>query len=1125
MAISDDQIYRITDIPLASHIWQKLDPERREQWLTRLQQELQEREQAFVDAEAALARAEQAAMNADSQAAFAAAKQQELIDAKQQELLAAEQARSEEMHTKLTLQQQLQETSRRLSEELQQTHQQTIEQELALNKLRAEASRCTSVTEQALALFTVAREQLRAYDNEAEQLRGNYEQELAQWELQAQQLLENAINRANVLAIELQAAEQAADIVRQLTEETDGELQRAADDTAEKERDYHQTIAESKNLLRQYQEQHQADIEAARQKTRAAYEQLTLAQHQAGKNMSLLTLAKKTHQAGTEKLAALREEEKTMAAAFERETDLLAQQVEDTLKASMQEHENYTRLLSTAKQLRKKADNAAQTHQQALQLLELLTAEERELRNAAHTASRLAGDAGQDESGDSVEPSPLLDQIGELLHDTVRNSSQLAEKKLAELNAAKQKAAALSIEAERQQRAAEQALDLAQKAEAAYDQAERQMIAVSEQTEQRYAEAKQRAAEQLQKKRAEIEAAAADLQQLTQNMPQVEQAYEQAKRQLTEVEQTHLAAKEEEQSLLSDYHGELDTLRERRNALDNDRLSALINSRNKRQRLEQALIEKQRQLELALREIDIRREQKTLADLHLRFVQTDNEEKKQAIKAANDSLLAEKQASAAKAARVAAARQGDYDAALLASTRAARLVVEARDKFIEQQEAEAKLRQDVHRLRLNMDRDYAEQMHKAALNTVEREQRAAGYDNAISLGAHQLKLAQKTAAAKRAGVEGAQLCYQRLSCELAELRKLDGEATAAEQLRWHTEEENAHIAAIKERAAAANAATVARIIAEQQAAAAAAAAQRAAEAEAKAAAREQARLAEQQAAEEKQLFRLAAGEILSPEENIALISSGEFAVRIRQLHEIAQNESSRRELRWIDSERAEQMIAQAKEQSSKAAEKKALFDTAHQGIITLNEKLRACEDGYQHAVEQLTAAREQVIAAGDTAAVIEEMLAQAERETQRADDCARPRLTAIRDSLRQQVLDSANYIAAKTAEAAEAGRNSAQFAVQINQLRAELKSSSLLGAELLGDWIFHENVFAKTHADVETVKKESASRRKIAHDAAQRMREAKQAAAAANAGISSESADGEAKSKKYRPQNVWRKKN
>lgn len=969
--------------------------------------------------------------------------------------------------------------------------------QLALEEKRRQNEDAAAKVEHAASSFQEKQQLATALLSEQEeqlQLLRDEQQQAISW-------LEEQVTAAASRVAAAQVEHDAADKTNSLFIRSLGELEQALHEVE----DVLQSQQEELSLLPQQQENEEAALRQQMEQElsilKAAEEEATsvLNEKRAAceKAQSLADLAKSSYLQMEEKAASILQELRQVCTNAEKEAAAIAAQMEKVLHHAIAGRETYATLLAQAKEVDVQANEAIQADINLREQVLHLRLEDHDLRNAALVAANLAADATISRLNADSEMADTMAEMERALITAAEEAKRQSADKEAELAAAEansEQASAFAAQMRQQVRALEQKirqvesdclateqemLDLSNRASAASD------ASTVSPFDSRISELRENydtaAAETIALKKA-ADTAAQNLRLASGEVEKAERAFMDTVYQTRQLHSTYAAniahSRERRRSRIAEIHAKLEMGTE------------------KHTRLQESYLKKQERLAeseniLHIKAETLLTEQKILTEARQTAAAATKEwqEKLTEKQAADTAALQAIQQEAAQAAV-------DYDRLMQDSLQATNETQQALDMLQELEQEQKTLLQRLAEERKSTEKEAATARITAGEACRVAEHAVKNGDNALRISEltvsrikkqHSMLLAALELQKMRQDYHAAQV--ERLESEEAALianehKRLAEEAAAAARAEQHRleaqqrEEEAARRRKEEEKQ---------RMEAEHEAAIIAAEA-------------ETARIAALQAAKEtaaeQAAIRMAAGEILTREENLALVESGTLEQRMQRLQEIAIAEAKAHDFRWIKPAEADALRKEAAQLSDQVEQNGDLFESARITLLDISRQRQELK-AQRHAMGPRWAAQ---ICALYRAEKEYDALQRANLSIQNAQASAGatalPLILKTLKGMQKTLTDCQKTIATcRTALAATEAEISQLHALQQETEKKYQDAGDLL-YELACTWIYQKNRLMKLEAKLVEIDRELRDRNEIRQAAENRFAAARQAAAA-----------------------------
>lgn len=959
----------------------------------------------------------------------------------------------------------------------------------------ADSEKSAALAEAALTLFTEKRELAAAIAAEQAQRHQILHDEYQQIYQHLYETVNQAANDSGVAQLRYKAEQQSLALAEQALAENEQALAAVEEEIAG-----YQASLDDLYRLRQLEaetirDKNNAAIDAAKAHEEQAARESNEKRQARGKAESLDSLAQRSYANAEEKVAQLAEELKRCYAAAENESSDLAQKAEAALRHAMSEREAYMKILAVANSIDAQASKAIEEESELRERVMRLRVEEQDLRNASLAAANLAADATASRMNADGEMQETLSQMEQVLIAAAAESRQQALDKAAELHEAEDANRRAVLFAAKKRQATKEARKMVEDADATCRRAEQVTLELSTAMERRTAtsdahnttiynarQAYDQAVQEATRLKAAADATGNNLRLVKNEMEKADRAFIEAvrtTRQLVSACETEiLAADEQVMSRINNTSTLLEIARQKREKLYSGQQLKKNSVEKCRFNLEQK--EKQR-LEQAERLETVRDESDASLSTH----------KQQLVEvlAADKELLSAAQEEANQ-------RACEYDAALANSVRTANNALLAKANLLSLKQEEKALLETIEAQRQARETEERSLLAQAASRCRHCEDEVNGYHNPLRLAELDIQLANKNCGQLQAALELALMQQQRHQLEAERLEAKEAALVAAEQERLAAETAARNLAQRREAERLQRRQEEALRVKEQEAQRLAAqqeAARLAAE-QAAAALAEQRRREEELA--EQQAIRMAAGEVLSKEDNLALIDRGELRGRIQRVHQIVIDEAEAERLRWISPEEAQRLRSEAEQLDEKARQADLLFTSAQITMDSLGRQYQQ-QRRERYALGPQWAAG---IAALSRAEGEQQALNQAYTEVEaalaRSGAISQPLVVQASESMRQALAASQQSVAAHRVQLRELEGRVAAKDAELQESEAAYRETRDLLHEVASKWIYLERGAISARARISVLDQVTRERQEIKQAAMHRISQAKDAGAA-----------------------------
>jgi len=959
--------------------------------------------------------------------------------------------------------------------------------------LSASQQREREIAEERLAALTVALEQARAQaDQKAQQcevalaaftVQQNLAQQMAD-ELNAQhQLLQDELDRINQQLNETVKAASAkhsiAHIEKEATEVSLVMAEKALAEVAAALAEADVDLERRQDELEQLYRTRQVEEEAIRQRNSEAVaavrqaEEALAAIHKAKldeveKARSLAEISAGALTAGEETLLGLIQELQALYASTQEEARALSDRMETVLKHAFSERQAYTKILAVATNIKEQARQAEEYESQLTERVNILRRESQNLRNAALVAKNLAADATIAKANASKDMFSQVDEMERALIAAADEAEHLSVRKQTDLLEVENALAAVLGTAAKKRQAANEAQKLLTEAAQNCLAAEQEMLDLTTNVEANSGD-HHFASKQIKEKQALYERTVQEVAALREAAAVAGNHLRLMRAEAEQVERDYINAARDTARVVASCEKEALEAEESITARITQSQAMLMIVREKRDKLAQSQAEKQLTVDQCYDLLKLKNELSAAAAEEYHHTKVTAENNFSTLKARIDATIAKDQEGVAVAWSTAEAASREYEQALNRSVQAADRIAGTRSELEESdiQQEELLARQEEQRATARLQAEEAAAEKAAQVRRWQETLRAL--ENPINIAQLDLQVKRKAVCCLHAGREALASRLSRIGQDVAADEQQYQALRAAEAQRRAEEAEALRIAQAKERDRRLREEEAARLAAEQEQRRVAQeleAAHMMAEAEMAALAAEKARREE---AAEAEVVRLAAGQVLTKEDNVALITSGQLKARMKRLEELSREEAQALAQRHISKAEADELAATAKIATAEAKEHLRLFRSAQTTLNSLTIRLQ------EKQAQRKLLGREwaRCIAALDHASFEQDALKKACHETERAGlTTAGTSYKLLNRAMRQlhQALEDNQIIISSCRADLQALQD------KVTCLDAELRRISRgraqaedFLAELAGKWIYKERSAIKASARAEAL--------------------------------------------------------
>lgn len=990
---------------------------------------------------------------------------------------------------------------------------QKMEEELGLERQTAEKelAELNHALEEAVVLsdrYILAREETLAEKNKTNEsaqhiLEKNtaahriLQDELDQISQQVKDALKAAAIRRSVSHIERESAENAVTLAQKALDETNTALDEAESILNQRKQSMDELLAQRSKELQELRSSCEELIAEARSEEQQASKAFINKKQELSKAQSLADLAASTLNTAEENNHRMNAELQSLYQQAEREAQQINSDMEEALKKAVAERNNYTKALSLAENIELEANTASDEEKELENLIGRLNVEVHDLRNAALVAQNLVTDATIAKSNSDPDMAEVLLEMERALAISAEETSMAVDAKEAELAEAEQALHALSGIAQQKQKALATASKLMKEAEQRCLDAERAMFELSVQAENR---SKNKLGQMIANKRAAYEQALRETKELKQALTNAENNLRSVKNESNKVERNMTVSARNAAQAIASSEKIINETEQRFESQIAEARALIEIATDKREKLRTSLTSKKMDMEQCQDQLQLRIETEEEAIRMLDQLSTSAKEQIQSLKKQLEAAIHKDDLIYEEAKKHADAATEQHEAALRESISISDSIISYQEQISNAKQAFEKLLES-HQTKRQAAQNLAEYQEKEKIASCHNlEKRLSNLTSPMGLAELNLQQAKKSCCQMQARQAACSLRLQRLNAELAQLTKERDALTAAEErraaqlaeeqrleatraaeLRAKKEEEE-YQRQLKEQARVAQELEAAHIAAEGVRAREAAAQYRAKE------------------AANAEAILLAAGQFLSPEDNLRIINSGELSDRINAMSELAREEVNRQSVRWLNLDEAANLLASAKQARMSASLQEQMFSAAQ---TTYNGICNDLEDKQQlrkEAGRDLAAAEaakyraeRQKIALAQAVDSVNEVASCMDKET-------RASFSPVLKQLKQVSADNKKMVEDANQEYALAKENIKQTEQNISATEQAVGEARELLNEIANKWIYSAYQAVRLEAEAEVMQCEVADRNEIAELAQKRFEAAKRAAEEAGEG-------------------------
>lgn len=960
-----------------------------------------------------------------------------------------------------------------------------------VEEIRAKADQYILEREEALAEKNKTSEAAQALLEQHTAAHKILSDELNQIDLQLKEALNTAAIRRSVAHIERESAESSVQLAQKTLDETTSALQEAEQILAERQ----QALKELQSNRGQELEETRAICENLIKEARAEEQEASRAfigkKQELNKAQSIAELSSNALAVAEQNTHRMYEEMKSLYQQAEAEAAQINANMEAALKQAVTERNSYTKAVALAEEIEKEATLATAEETKIAELVSRLSIEVHDLRNAAMVARNLVTDATIAKSNSNPDMIGAMTEMERALAISAEENQMSADEKAAELAEAEKKLHSITGLSRQKQQAAEKAAKLLQEAEQRCLSAEQKMFELSVEAENR---GRSKIGQMIANKRAAYDQSLRETKELKLAASNANNNLRLIKIDVSKVERKMTVSARNAAQAISACENAIAETQQRYDSQITEARALLDIAADKREKLYAAQSSKKIDVEESQNQLSLKIEAESEAIAAHETLVANAQTQLSNLRSQLDTVVARDDAIYNQAYQLAEEAAARHEQVLQDSIVASNQIITYQEQLSEQKTAYNKML-EVHRTQKQAAQNLAEYQDTENTSTCHGlERRLANLNAPLDLAMLNLDMAKKHCARLRAGKIGLDLQQKRCTDQLEHLTQTrDALAAAAEQLAAQIAEER-RIEAIRAAEALAKREEEERqqemkekirVAQELEAAHIEAEGIRARAAAEKARARKKAK---------QEAILLAAGQFLTPADNLRLIRSGELAQRISAMSNMAKEEVNRQKVRWISLDAAADLMNAAKQARMGAVLQEQMFTAAQATYNSICNELEDRRLARKQAGQRLAGA----IAAGYRAERREQALNQAITGAQDALVCLYgEEKEAFQQALTQLRQTKANSDQAKEALATDHAMALADIK-QTNQdiaatAQAAEEACSLLN-EIANKWIYTEYQAVRLEAEVDVMRCEVADRNEIASLAQKRFEAAKKAA-------------------------------
>ena len=943
-----------------------------------------------------------------------------------------------------------------------------------LRKLHAAREKSAATVEEAYASFVEKRDIASIILAEQEARHRILREEYENISQQLTESISATITRNSVAIVEAEAARKANELARLSLQEAKDQLAKTEQEIKENQAlcDSHQAAFDKEiTTIRESHRQALENAQNAEQKTRNELEEKRSAVQKADQ---FFQLTQRSYLKTEERVGSLMKKIKEVCTEAEKISTEMSGKMEDALlyvKAHRDEHLETLRFFQEKETALLQADAVEKEKNDALYILR---GEKQDLHNTLLVAEELAQNATTARMSATLEMRPTLIAMEDALLASAEEAKLQEVEKEAELRKGEEAYLRAVEETQQKRLALTDAKNALNKKEAdcvAAEQAVQKLDALLGQ----HSEKKTNYNEAVQTLRAAHEKAYQEMLSLKEANDAAGNQLRIAKNETEKIERNLTDIVNNKRQLLSASNTELLITEEKWRAQISEAVALLDIAKDKYERLLVAYNQK----ETAYQGIQETLEQKdqiaaAVQEELTRRQESANEALSQH-KAALDQTISEDENRHLIACTEANEASAFYDNALLASIQAADEIAQAQNELLTI-EAEEKIFFE----RSAKEQEEATQAAKNAQDQLAQkrvilEDTLRNLNNRLDLLRIEAEEVGKKPSQLIAALEAEKIRIEQHKVRIEELEAEETAMIDAERKRLEEEEAAAALALQEEEEARRQ-----RKAEEERQKA-----QEAARLEAK---KEQARLqAEAEAA------KIAAGEVLKQEDNLALIQSGEIEDRMARVAAMAKKGVQKLDLRWIEAEEAEKIRKEATDLSDAAGEEKQLFLAAQKTLHNLNGRLQQCEserEALQQTVIEQTALQAKTEEEHSALRTVEAVLATS---LENAGENSSKLLSLSGKHIQKAMQNCVQSLENCQKEIAIANEELLQADQAMEEAKKEYEDAATILNEIVVNWIYSETKAIKARAKAEKLSAEQEARSQVQQEAEKRFQTARNA--------------------------------
>ncbi|MDO4732668.1 MAG: hypothetical protein Q4B50_04040 [Bacillota bacterium] len=921
--------------------------------------------------------------------------------------------------------------------------------------------------------------------------------ELNQINQQLKDALKAAAIRRSVSHIERESAENAVSLAQKALEETEAAMLETEEMLALRRENLNELMTIRSKEMQDLRISCEELIAEAREEEKEASRAFISKKQELSKAQSLADLTISALSTAEENNLRMHAELQSLYQQAEREAQQINSDMEEALKRAVNERNNYTKALSLAEDIELDATNAIAEEKKIRDQLARLNVEVHDLRNAALVAQNLVKDATIAKSNSDPDMAEVMLEMERALAISAQETSYAVEAKEAELAETEKNLHNIASLSQQKQQALSSANKLMKEAEQRCLIAERAMFELSVQAENR---SKNKLGQMIANKRSAYEQAQRETKELKAAATNAENNLRTVKNEANKVERNMTVfARNAAQTIASSEKSINEAEQNFKSQLSEARALVEITT-DKLEKLRTARTSRLMDLEQCQDQLQLRTEIEEEAVITLEKLNNSAQERIQDLKKQLEAAIEKDNSVYEDAKKRAEEASEKHENILRESITVSDNIITYQEQLAHAKHAFEKLMETQHTKRQAAQNlaDYQEKEKAAICHNLEK--RLAILAEPLHLAELNLQQRRKAFCQMQALGSAYKLRLQRLSAQLAQLTKERDDLSAAEERRAARQAEEERLEAaraaqlkakLEEEAYQRQMKEQLRLSQELEAAHIAAEGVRAREAAAQFRAKE---------AANAEAIRLAAGQFLSAEDNLRLITSGELASRIDAMSELARQEVNRQEVRWVSLDEAADMLASAKQARMSASLQEQMFSAAQTTYNSICSELEDRQNARKKAGQDLASAQAALYRAERQKNALTQAVESVREVASCMDKNTKATFSPVMNKLQQVFSENADMLQkAKKAHKAAQEKISQNEQDIIATQTAAAEAQELLN-EIANKWIYSAYQAVRLEAGAEVMQCEVADRNEIASLAQQRFEAAKKAAEEAGDG-------------------------